>query len=150
MFLLRIFSIFGGRMLSWIIFPYNSLIILPLYLKILTLGVCIFGGILGYFLFRILKFYYKNLIFIFLKIFYSSIWFLPFISTINLNSFFLFKGLSYIKIIDFGWREMIGGNSLFNYLIILRKFYQNFYKVQIKNLFFIYIIIFLLIIILFL
>lgn len=52
-------SIIGGSLLSWLIFPFPILIVLSFYYKLLTLIVCILGGIFGYFLFRTYKYYIK-------------------------------------------------------------------------------------------
>jgi NADH-ubiquinone oxidoreductase chain 5 len=69
--ILTFISIFGGRIIRWLIFPFFYLIILPFYLKILVLFICFFGFLLGYFFFIFFKFY--NILFlkklIFIKIF---------------------------------------------------------------------------------
>lgn len=45
---LLIIRIIGGRILNWLIFPFPYIICLPIYIKLLTLFVCIVGGLFGY------------------------------------------------------------------------------------------------------
>lgn len=73
--ILTFFSIIGGRMLRWLMFPFPILVILPLYLKGLTIIVCLVGGLIGYILFRgkIIKFYKLNFFIKLFNIFISII-----------------------------------------------------------------------------
>jgi len=134
-FVLTLFSIFGGRILRWIIFPFFSIIILPFYLKFLTIFICIIGGLFGYLFFRIFKFIYfkylnlKNLF----KLFLSNIWFILILSTLKLNNFFLKNSETYLKNFDFGWRELIGGFIFLKYLNFIIKYLENFNYNQLKN-----------------
>lgn len=133
--LLVIISVFGGRILRWLIFPLPVLIILPIILKLLTLIVCILGGLGGYFIFNIFKLINLKifkLIELF-NIFFSLMWFIPYISTILLNEIVLLVSLKYIKRVDFGWNEILRGKGLYlllnNRRIILIKFYfKNYFK----------------------
>lgn len=147
--ILTIFSIFGGRILNWLIFPYFSFIYLPFFLKILILIICLFGILIGYLIFRIFNYYFfiffklKNLFYIF----FSSIWFLPILSTLNLNLKTLYLRKSYLKNFDFGWRELVGG---FYFRKILIKYIKNLNRLnnnQLKNIFFRYLIFFIVLLI---
>lgn len=111
---LRILSILGGRILSWLIFPFYNLIILPFYLKFLVLFVCLLGGLLGYFIYRVFNIYYlvkRNLRLVFIY-FVSLIWFIPRIFSYKLNYYFLNKGMLYLKRFDFGWNEIFRGGFI--------------------------------------
>ena len=135
-------SIIGGRILSWLIFPYPYFIILPVYLKFLTIFVCLLGGGIGYFIFRIFNLFKINYFtwLYYIKGFISIIWFMPFLSTLELNYYFLFKGYLYSKNFDFGWRELFGGYYLYRGLKLLGIYYQKLQNNQLKNIFLRYLI----------
>jgi hypothetical protein len=143
MFILSIFSIFGGRILSWLIFPFPYLIILPNLLKYLTLLVCFVGGILGYFLFSFIKFNFivyrkiNNLI----LFFFSYIWFMPNIFSYKLNYYFLNKGIQYYKRFDCGWNELFSGLFIFNFIKFYSLKLQIYQNNQFKRFFFVLLII---------
>ena len=121
--------IFMGRILRWIIFPTPLIICLPIYLKLLTLLVCILGGRLGYFIsLRSLYSINKSLKFYKLSYFRGSIWFIPFISTLGLNYSPLILGNKFIYIIDQGWLENFGSQKIY---FILKNF--SIYKQLIIN-----------------
>lgn len=130
--ILRILSILGGRVLSWLIFPFYSFIFLPFYLKYLTIFVCLIGILIGYLIFRINNFFLKYFIKVYLlKYFLSSIWFIPFFSTLRVISNSLKIGIIYSQFLDFGWLEYFGGKNIFNLLkffrIKLNKFSENYF-----------------------
>nr|QNE85577.1 NADH dehydrogenase subunit 5 [Pegomya bicolor] len=111
---LLILSIFGGSLLSWLIFPTPLVIILPYYLKLLTLLVCIIGGLIGYFISNISLFFYnKSLNYYNLSYFLGSMWFMPYISTYGLINFSLMTGKIVVKSFDQGWSEYFGGQQLY-------------------------------------
>lgn len=145
---LRIFSIFGGRILSWLIFPYYSFIFLPFYYKFLTLFVCFLGFFIGYFFFSHNNFFLKYSLKVYLlKRFLSRIWFLPFFSTLFVISDFLKIGEINLKVVDLGWIEYFGSQGIF----LLLKGYSNKFINFIENFFFIiFLLFFLFMLILFL
>jgi len=115
--ILSIFSIFGGRILIWLIFPFPYLIILPIYLKLLVLFLCIFFYFIRYY-----YYFFKNIYYLIFKkflfkiyYFFSLIWFLPILITLNLNLFFLNLRFNYLKFLDLGWMEYFGGVRLITY-----------------------------------
>ena len=73
MFGLLIFAISGGSMLNWILFPYISIICLPTYLKLLTLIVCLIGGLLGYLISNIGFFSFNKSLNFYLFSFFSEL-----------------------------------------------------------------------------
>nr|YP_010946473.1 NADH dehydrogenase subunit 5 [Chorisoserrata biceps]WGO57191.1 NADH dehydrogenase subunit 5 [Chorisoserrata biceps] len=129
-FILLIFVIFGGSLMSWIFFTTPDLINLPLFLKLLTLLVTFIGGYLGYELSKI------NLGDILINInivnyFVGSMWFMPYIFTYGLSSFPLLLGYTSMKFTDFGWNEFFGGRGLYLYFVHLSKINQ---LIQFNNL----------------
>nr|WPN85780.1 NADH dehydrogenase subunit 5 [Stomorhina sp.] len=115
---LLILSIFGGSMLSWLIFPTPIVIVLPFYLKILTLFVCIVGGIMGYLISNISLFFYNKALNNYnSSYFLGSMWFMPYISTYGIINYPLIMGSSVVKSFDQGWSEYFGGQQLYLNLI---------------------------------
>ena len=105
-------SLIGGRILRWLIFPTPLIVILSPFLKIFTPITCLLGGGLGYLL-TVINFYkrvsFKNNLVIW---FLGSIWFLPYISTIGVVKKPLVLRNNYIKSIDLGWLEELGGQKI--------------------------------------
>nr|YP_010692938.1 NADH dehydrogenase subunit 5 [Anastrepha ornata]WCB98054.1 NADH dehydrogenase subunit 5 [Anastrepha ornata] len=114
---LLIMSIIGGSMLSWLIFPTPYMICLPIYLKLLTLFVCISGGLLGYLISNVSLFYFNKSLNNYLVSYFSgSMWFMPYISTYGVINFPLVLGGVVYKSFDQGWSEFMGGQNLYNKL----------------------------------
>nr|WAB46321.1 NADH dehydrogenase subunit 5 [Einfeldia sp.] len=114
MFGLLIFAISGGSMLNWMIFPFSSMTCLPLILKLLTLIVCIIGGVCGYLISSINFFSFnKSLNYYLFSFFSSSMWFMPPLSTIGVTYYPLSFSLSLFKNLDQGWLEFFGIQQMF-------------------------------------
>nr|WNV61901.1 NADH dehydrogenase subunit 5 [Urodexia penicillum] len=125
MIILLMVSIFGGSMLNWLIFSSSFVIILPFYLKLLTLMVCLIGGIFGYLISKInLFFYNKSFNNYNMSYFFGSMWFMPYISTYGLINPLLMVGMVSIKTLDQGWSEYFGGQKLYFNLIKISQFNQ--------------------------
>nr|AIW06403.1 NADH dehydrogenase subunit 5 [Syrphidae sp. MT-2014] len=123
MLVLMMMSIIGGSMLSWIIFMTPATIILPYYLKFMTLFVCIVGGLLGYLLSKISLFFSnKSLNNYFISMFVGSMWFMPYISTYGIINYSLKLGMSVVKNFDQGWSEFVGSQNLYKQLVIYSQF----------------------------
>nr|UDP55643.1 NADH dehydrogenase subunit 5 [Scatella tenuicosta] len=115
---LLIMSIIGGSMLNWLIFPTPLMICLPLYYKLLTLFTCIFGGMVGYFISMTnLFFFNKSMNNYYVTMFFSSMWFMPYISTYGIINYPLKLGSMVIKSFDQGWSEFLGGQYLYKNLV---------------------------------
>nr|YP_010713151.1 NADH dehydrogenase subunit 5 [Elachiptera insignis]WDA94043.1 NADH dehydrogenase subunit 5 [Elachiptera insignis] len=129
MFGLLIMSIIGGSMLNWLMFSSIYMICLPNYLKLLTLFVCILGGLMGYLISNInIYFLNKSLYYYFSSFFLGSMWFMPYISTYGIMNYPLNYGFICIKNFDYGWSEYFGGQHLHMKMIYLSKinsFIQN-------------------------
>nr|CAB45095.2 NADH dehydrogenase (ubiquinone) chain 5 [Ceratitis capitata] len=125
-------SIIGGSMLSWLIFPTPYMICLPSYLKLLTLFVCILGGLIGYLISNVSLYYFnKSLNSYLLSYFFGSMWFMPFISTYGIINYPLILGGVVSKSFDQGWSEFLGGQNLYNHLV---KYSQYSYFMHNNNL----------------
>nr|YP_010968361.1 NADH dehydrogenase subunit 5 [Isomyia nebulosa]WNO18609.1 NADH dehydrogenase subunit 5 [Isomyia nebulosa] len=115
---LLILSIFGGSMLSWLIFFTPITIVLPFYLKSLTMFVCIVGGFMGYLISNISLFFYnKTLNNYNMSYFLGSMWFMPYISTYGIINYSFMMGSMLVKNFDQGWSEFFGGQQLYLNLI---------------------------------
>nr|AFV08396.1 NADH dehydrogenase subunit 5 [Lucilia cuprina]AFV08422.1 NADH dehydrogenase subunit 5 [Lucilia cuprina]AFV08435.1 NADH dehydrogenase subunit 5 [Lucilia cuprina]AFV08448.1 NADH dehydrogenase subunit 5 [Lucilia cuprina] len=115
---LLILSIFGGSMLSWLIFPTPMVVVLPSYLKLLTLFVCVVGGIMGYMISHVSLFFYNKALNNYnFSYFLGSMWFMPYISTYGIINYSLIVGNMVVKSFDQGWSEYFGGQQLYLNLI---------------------------------
>nr|YP_011001009.1 NADH dehydrogenase subunit 5 [Bellardia viarum]WPN85806.1 NADH dehydrogenase subunit 5 [Bellardia viarum] len=122
---LLILSIFGGSMLSWLIFSTPLLVILPFYLKLLTLFTCMVGGFMGYFISNISLFFFnKSLNNYNFSYFLGSMWFMPYISTYGIINYSLVVGKMVVKSFDQGWSEYFGGQQLYLNLVKNSKLNQ--------------------------
>lgn len=143
-------AIIGGSILSWLIFPTPDIICLPINLKILTLFVCITGGISGYLISNVSLFFInKSYSFYNFRIFFGSIWFIPTISTLGIIYYPLSSGFKVLKRFDQGWSEFFGGQiiyeSIINNSVYIQSFQNNNLKIYlISFIFWIIILLFLL------
>nr|ATN41236.1 NADH dehydrogenase subunit 5 [Endopterygota sp. 24 LC-2017] len=112
-------SIIGGSMLNWLIFPTPLMVCLPWYLKLLTLFVCLFGGMSGYLISNVsLYFVNKSKNYYNFSLFFGSMWFMPYISTYGLIKSPLLIGKMVNKSFDQGWSEFYGGQNLYKNLVL--------------------------------
>nr|YP_009713602.1 NADH dehydrogenase subunit 5 [Pseudeuphausia sinica]QGG46161.1 NADH dehydrogenase subunit 5 [Pseudeuphausia sinica] len=107
-------AIFGGALLSWLIFPTPYMICMSLFMKTLALSVSIMGGVLGYlFNFMVVNYSLNSLYFFNYIIYVGSMWFMPFLSTYPTSKSILVMGSMYTKVSDFGWSEFYGGQGIY-------------------------------------
>nr|URX53287.1 NADH dehydrogenase subunit 5 [Glyptotermes sp. 11 AB-2022a] len=125
MFGLMLFAVFGGSMMSWIIFPTPSMICLPLYLSFLTIFVSLLGGWIGY---ELSKMKLGNLLislsFYKISFFSGSMWFMPYFSTYGVSLSPLLLGFNSLKVSDSGWVEQLGGQGIYWFLMYVSKINQ--------------------------
>nr|YP_010132049.1 NADH dehydrogenase subunit 5 [Hamaxiella brunnescens]QQD89783.1 NADH dehydrogenase subunit 5 [Hamaxiella brunnescens] len=118
MLMMLILSIFGGSMMSWLIFPTPLLVVLPFYLKLLTLFVCIMGGMSGYLISNISLFFFNKAMNNYsFSYFLGFMWYMPYISTYGIINYSMVIGKMVIKSFDQGWSEYFGGQQLYYNLI---------------------------------
>nr|QPL16988.1 NADH dehydrogenase subunit 5 [Chorthippus sp. AHNU01] len=126
-------AVFGGSLLSWLIFPIPYMIVLPYYLKLLTIFVIVLGAYLGYYLSNI-NFSYDlfSLNFLFFVSFSGSMWFMPYLSTGFISYLPLSMGYYSSKSFDYGWGELFGGQGLYSLFIYLINYIQYWYDSSFK------------------
>lgn len=136
--------IFMGRFYSWVILNVPYFIVLPRFMKLLTLFFIFFGLIIGLELVQI-EFFFKNL---FLRkksisLFLVSIWNMPVISTIGVNKHVLFLGKMFYSVLDQGWLEYYGRKGVFRVIkIAVLNIQQIFSSNHIKMFFSLFLIFF--------
>nr|YP_009740635.1 NADH dehydrogenase subunit 5 [Bryodemella holdereri holdereri]YP_009740726.1 NADH dehydrogenase subunit 5 [Bryodema dolichoptera]QID03597.1 NADH dehydrogenase subunit 5 [Bryodemella holdereri holdereri]QID03701.1 NADH dehydrogenase subunit 5 [Bryodema dolichoptera] len=119
-------AVFGGSFLSWLIFPIPYVIILPWYLKVLTLFVVVLGFYFGYLISDFNYFFgLFSLNFMSFVSFVGSMWFMPFLSTKFISYVPLGFGYSLLKSFDYGWGEMLGGQGLYSFFLYLIDYLQS-------------------------
>nr|WRM53541.1 NADH dehydrogenase subunit 5 [Paprides nitidus] len=126
-------AVFGGSLLSWLIFPIPCVIILPYYLKFLTITVVILGSYFGYLISNMN--FSSNLFtlnFLSFVSFAGSMWFMPFISTKFISYLPLKLGYCSSKSLDYGWGELLGGQGLYSLFIYLISYIQGWYDSNFK------------------
>jgi NADH-ubiquinone oxidoreductase chain 5 len=93
------------------------------FFKVLTLTICLIGGIFGFLISNINFFSTnKSLNYYFFSFYSSSIWFMPIISTVGVINFPVVFGLKILKSLDQGWIEYFGIQQFFLYFINFSKF----------------------------
>nr|YP_009995526.1 NADH dehydrogenase subunit 5 [Ferdinandea cuprea]QNQ07367.1 NADH dehydrogenase subunit 5 [Ferdinandea cuprea] len=141
MLVLVLMSIIGGSMLSWLIFLTPHTIILPFYLKFMTLFVCILGGLWGYLISKTSLFFFNKSLSMYLtSVFVGSMWFMPYISTYGIINYSLKYGMNVLKNFDQGWSEFMGSQNLYKQLVLFSQFYYTMQNNNLK----IYLLIFIL------
>nr|AIT59010.1 NADH dehydrogenase subunit 5 [Qinlingacris elaeodes] len=133
MILLLFVAVFGGSLLSWLIFPIPYMIVLPYYLKYLIITVVIFGSYFGYLISK--SNFSQELIsmnMLFYTSFIGSMWFMPFISTKFINYLPLKFSYYSSKSFDYGWGEVLGGQGLYNLFMYMLSYIQYWYDSNFK------------------
>nr|YP_010311860.1 NADH dehydrogenase subunit 5 [Planusocoris schaeferi]UNA71168.1 NADH dehydrogenase subunit 5 [Planusocoris schaeferi] len=124
-----ILGVSGGSILSWLLFPFSQLLLMPIECKLMPLLFIILGGAIGYELsFMVLFSLPLGIQSPLLINFLSSMWFMPFFSTYMIYSHSLFVSKYYYDFMDMGWGEYIMSNIMSTYMIFFSKFilfYQN-------------------------
>nr|ATN23524.1 NADH dehydrogenase subunit 5 [Neolema sp. EMHAU-15071012] len=119
--------VFMGSYLNWMIFVDPIIIILPFYLKIMTLVIILLGSLIGYELAKFkLNFFLKSLFFKNFSFFYFYMWNLVILSTLGVNYYPIYMGEMFYKKLDQGWFEFYGAKNLLIWLEKFIKFFQIF------------------------
>nr|YP_009176748.1 NADH dehydrogenase subunit 5 [Anopheles minimus]ALJ02463.1 NADH dehydrogenase subunit 5 [Anopheles minimus] len=135
---LTIMAVIGGSLLSWLMFLNPAMICLPLDMKMLTLFVCLFGGIIGYLLSNVKLFFVNKALYYYnFTNFVGSMWFMPVISTLGIVNYPLKLGLYSYKSFDQGWSEFFGSQMIYfqlkNYSLYLQEFQKNNLKIYLLS-----------------
>nr|YP_010422514.1 NADH dehydrogenase subunit 5 [Penthe kochi]USG58929.1 NADH dehydrogenase subunit 5 [Penthe kochi] len=134
---LIILVIFMGSILSWLIFSTPYIIILPFYMKIMTLLMIFIGMILGIEMSKFSLSYSNNSMnMLNISFFFSSMWNMPYISTLGINSYAIKIGSILNNNLDQGWSEYYGSNMISKLLMLNSKNFELVFNNSIKNFFF--------------
>nr|YP_009233072.1 NADH dehydrogenase subunit 5 [Engaewa walpolea]AMA98215.1 NADH dehydrogenase subunit 5 [Engaewa walpolea] len=147
MVVLSIGAVVGGSFMSWFLFPDPYMICMSWGWKVLVLMLSFMGGFVGYILNVIsISFSLKSLSFYFLVVVSGSMWFMPFLSTLNLSYWgtggagYLFTGG------DKGWLEYFGPQGMFSGISsgsgVLQVTQNNMLMIYLKSFFFWLIVVF--------
>nr|YP_010241217.1 NADH dehydrogenase subunit 5 [Neostromboceros nipponicus]QTH79154.1 NADH dehydrogenase subunit 5 [Neostromboceros nipponicus]UQS76352.1 NADH dehydrogenase subunit 5 [Neostromboceros nipponicus] len=129
---LMMMVVFGGSLLSWLIFPIPLMINLFLYMKIMPLILIFIGMLLGYYFYlNSFKMKKMNNYLFFMMNFFFTLWFLSIISVKSMIKY-LMKFIMVLSLsMDKGWTEYLLGQNLFKILVLnsslmdLMMFYMN-------------------------
>nr|URX53415.1 NADH dehydrogenase subunit 5 [Cryptotermes parvifrons] len=117
---LMLVAVFGGSMLSWLIFCTPTMVCLPFYLSFLAIFVSLLGGWLGYELSKLdLGGLLVSLFCYEYAVFSGSMWFMPYFSTYGVSFYPLSLGSFSLSISDLGWAERLGGQGLYWFMMYL-------------------------------
>nr|YP_009159613.1 NADH dehydrogenase subunit 5 [Metanephrops thomsoni]AKQ49247.1 NADH dehydrogenase subunit 5 [Metanephrops thomsoni] len=120
-------AVMGGSFLSWLIFPEVYMICLTFTFKVLALGLSVLGALVGYLLnITGVSYSLKSLKDYGSVVFMGSMWFMPFLSTLELGRASLKSGGIYLSAGDYGWSESLGGQGLYGCFMNQAKHLQVF------------------------
>nr|APX39817.1 NADH dehydrogenase subunit 5 [Psylliodes fusiformis] len=105
--------IMSGGIFNWLMFSTIIFICLPSLMKMMTILMILLGVFIGYEMSKFNLMYNllsNNLI----SLFFSSMWNLPYLSTLGVNYFPIKFGSVYMKTFDQGWLEYYGGQNIAN------------------------------------
>nr|QTT61118.1 NADH dehydrogenase subunit 5 [Anentome sp. YY-2021] len=136
--ILSLSAMTAGFMLQSVFLQFNpEMMVMPLYMKSLTIMVIMIGFFLAFIIWdpTYSKKYMNKM-----KFFFSTMWFLAPISAQPLTKMSMFMGTKIMKSIDMGWLEILGGQGM---NLILSSMSMKNQHMQIKSLnFFIFMILF--------
>nr|YP_009139861.1 NADH dehydrogenase subunit 5 [Galeruca daurica]AKG49883.1 NADH dehydrogenase subunit 5 [Galeruca daurica] len=137
---LILFVVFSGSIFSWLIFSTPYFICLSFLMKELTLITISIGGWLGFELAKFkISYISLSLKYLTFSLFASSMWNLPYLSTLGVNVLPLYMGKVYFKLCDQGWFEYYGGQQFsknLKNLIIIQLCSLNHLKIYLLLLIF--------------
>nr|UUG47557.1 NADH dehydrogenase subunit 5 [Ips nitidus]UUG47596.1 NADH dehydrogenase subunit 5 [Ips nitidus]UUG47609.1 NADH dehydrogenase subunit 5 [Ips nitidus] len=129
--------IFMGSCYSWVFLSIPYFIILPSFMKFLTLFFIFLGLMVGLELVQ-MEFFYKNL-YLSMKnvsLFLVGMWNMPVISTMGVNKHVLFLGKMFYSVLDQGWLEYYGSKGLFSVTKMLSVNVQSLFSSNHLKMFF--------------
>nr|AYP72692.1 NADH dehydrogenase subunit 5 [Chrysodinopsis sp. EMHAU-1507081] len=127
------FVIIMGSVLGWLFFNKPYYICLPLFLKMMTLLVIMFGILIGSFFFNF-SFNYKLSGYKLMKVkdFLGFMWNMPYISTSFIIKLPIMSGGIYYKLLDQGWFENYGNFGISKLLKFIISIFQGFSSNHLK------------------
>nr|UPL66031.1 NADH dehydrogenase subunit 5 [Calacanthia angulosa] len=128
MIFLTLMAIISGSLITWLIYPIPSFIIMPFFLKIMPLLFILIGVFIGYEINMLnMTDYLFSLKNYFISYFLGSMLFMPFFSTYLFYSIGFMFSKNYYDNLDSGWGEYIVSMSsmnIFSNLSKLNTYYQ--------------------------
>nr|URX52793.1 NADH dehydrogenase subunit 5 [Cryptotermes cymatofrons] len=122
---LMLVAVFGGSMLSWLIFCTPTMVCLPFYLSFLVIFVSLLGGWFGYELSSFnLSGSLISLLYYSYVVFSGSMWFMPYFSTYGMSFCPLSLGYYSLGVSDLGWAEYLGGQGMYWFMMYLGSINQ--------------------------
>nr|WNV22586.1 NADH dehydrogenase subunit 5 [Psylliodes dulcamarae] len=123
--------ILSGSLFNWLMFDSLIFICLPFSMKIMTLLMILMGMFIGYELskFKLMYNLLSNNLFV---MFFSSMWNMPYLTTLGINYLPIKAGNFYMKMFDQGWFEYYGGQNIFysaKKLVLFQILSQNYFKI---------------------
>nr|WQA11517.1 NADH dehydrogenase subunit 5 [Melanodrymia sp. A LZ-2023] len=126
MILLSLMTILGGVFLQNNMLEFNMSLFLPLYFKCMSIFVIFMGGWVSLSLSK--KVFSSKMVFSKSYSFFSLMWFLVPVSTLPFIKTSMNASLSFIKYLDQGWLEILGGSGTFISIVHLSQKNQKFQK----------------------
>nr|YP_010222583.1 NADH dehydrogenase subunit 5 [Macroscytus subaeneus]UCC46033.1 NADH dehydrogenase subunit 5 [Macroscytus subaeneus] len=128
MIYLTFLAVVGGSLLSWLVFPYPSLLMFPIECKLMPLFVIILGGWMGY---EVNMIYWSDsllsLLYNMLVTYLGSMWFMSTFKTSMIYSNFMYLS-KWCYFVDLSWGEYLISSffpSLLNYISKYNIIYQG-------------------------
>nr|UFP05757.1 NADH dehydrogenase subunit 5 [Hycleus scutellatus] len=123
--LLIVLVVMMGSVLSWLMFDSLYLIVLPNFMKLMTLIMILIGMMIGYYMSKFsLISNNLSLKYINMSIYLAGMWNMPILSTFGVNYYPLQAGNLYVKSLDQGWTEFFGSQNLYSQLQYNSKIMQ--------------------------
>nr|AML26153.1 NADH dehydrogenase subunit 5 [Scolytinae sp. BMNH 1274282] len=135
------FVVLMGSVLSWLMFLTPYYIVMPFYMKLMTLIMVFCGVIIGLEIMK-MEHYYQLMSWKYnhVSFFLSGMWNMPVLSTYGVSGTFLHYGKYLFKNNDYGWYEYYGSTGLFRVLstciVNSQLLSKNHFKVMLLLLFF--------------
>nr|YP_009400033.1 NADH dehydrogenase subunit 5 [Segonzacia mesatlantica]ARW69931.1 NADH dehydrogenase subunit 5 [Segonzacia mesatlantica] len=137
MLMLGLGAIFGGAILSWLMFPEPYMICMSDFMKGVVLMISLIGGVSGYMMNMISVAYsLKSLINYKFTTMAGSMWFMPFLTSLKNSELSFIMGEVMQKVGDKGWYEHFGGQGVYyvfsKVFLVLNQLQMNKVKVFMK------------------
>nr|ARH54748.1 NADH dehydrogenase subunit 5 [Trigonopterus sp. 3 AH-2016] len=127
------FVIFSGGVLVWLSMDTPVFVILPSWMKLLTLVVIFMGAWAGCEFFYWCIIYDSSSLNMYgITAFLSSMWNFPILSTSSFTFFSLDLSKTFMKSLDLGWSEYYGSKGLFELMKTLISVFQLFSRNHLK------------------
>uniref|UniRef100_A0AAU6W8J5 NADH-ubiquinone oxidoreductase chain 5 n=1 Tax=Tinodes ventralis TaxID=3144872 RepID=A0AAU6W8J5_9NEOP len=121
MFFLMMLSLFGGSILTWLIFFNLIFIYLYIYFKFMVIIFMSLGLLFGMFMFKLKNFINKKIFLIF-YFFFGKMFYMPYLFSYMLNLYYIIFSNYMLNMLDLGWLEKLGSQGLYKEFIKLSNF----------------------------